>query len=441
MLQDGLKVETVLVDEAAMNANQMTLLDKDNKVLEMCANVTASTRSSLDSLGSLGSVGSNASSSPRLSGSEGKGEEVVRGLATTVIGSFPKPDYLKIPDWFSTGVSSEGASDATRQYTEMLTRQTSEQAALHEDNVVCATKDVIECQMCCGVGVVTDGEIRRENYIHYLCRFIEGIDFVNLTNESCRGGAYHVELPTIRSKIAWRGPLDCSEEWRKAQDLSPAPVKYTIPGPMTIMGTLHNAFYADEQELGADLAVIVNAQIKLLVAAGCRHIQVDEPVFCRRPDEALAWGVTLLDRCFETIDGSACERQVHMCCGYPDHLDQEGYLKADPKTYFRLAPAIDACCVDAVSIEDAHCHNDLTLLELFQNTKVILGVVKTASSKVESVEEIGLRLSEALKHIDAERLIVAPDCGLGLLPTDLIKLKLTNMCTAAMQAGCCCSNP
>merc|ERR1711865_1065934 len=167
-------------------------------VLEMCSDVTPSTRS-------------RASSYPSSSGSEGKGEEVITGLATTVIGSFPKPDYLKIPDWFSTGVSSEGASDATRQYTEMLTRQTSERAALHEDNVVCATRDVIECQMCCGVAVVTDGEIRRENYIHYLCRFIEGIDFVNLTNKSCRNGAYHVDLPTIRSKIArrWLGVSRC----------------------------------------------------------------------------------------------------------------------------------------------------------------------------------------------------------------------------------------
>merc|ERR1719291_142277 len=175
----------------------------------------------------------------------------------------------------------------------------------------------------------------------------------------------------------------------------------------------------DEEELAADLAVIVNRQARMLAAAGCPVIQIDEPVFCRYPEKALKWGVNMLDRCFEGVEG--CERQVHVCCGYPDHLDQEGYKKADPDTYFRLAPAIDASCVDAVSIEDAHRYNDLKLLKLFKKTKVILGVVKTSSSKIETVEEIEHRLREALKYIDAERLCVAPDCGLGLLTPSLIR--------------------
>jgi 5-methyltetrahydropteroyltriglutamate--homocysteine methyltransferase len=381
------------------------------------------------------------SSDDEYSGEKSPYEGSPAGLATTVIGSFPKPDYLGICDWFKTGVSSGGASDATAQYTEMLSRQTEEQAAQHEKDVLRATKEVIDFQEQAGVSVVTDGEIRRENYIHYLCRFMNGIDFINLTETSCRGGAYIVDLPTINGKVTWRGPLDCADEWRKAQDLSTVPVKYTIPGPMTIMGTLSNQHYEDEQELAADLAVIVNMQILRLVEAGCRHIQVDEPVFCRQPEKALKWGVQMLDRCFDSVDGSVCRREVHMCCGYPDHLDQEGYLKADKDAYFQLAPAIDACCVDAVSIEDAHRPNDLKLLELFRQTTVILGVLKVASSKVESSEEIEARLNEALQHIDADRLIVAPDCGLGLLPPKLIQEKLRNMCTAAWRVGCSCKSP
>jgi len=162
---------------------------------------------------------------------------------------------------------------------------------------------------------------------------------------------------------------------------------------------------------------------------------VDEPVFARQPEKALDWGVDMLDRCFEGV-GSQCEKQVHIFCGYPDHWDQVGYAKADPQAYFQLAPAIDKSCVDAVSIEDAHCKNDLSLLDAFNRVKVILGVVHSASSRVESQEEIQERLTQALQHISPERLIVAPDCGLALLPVPILRKKLVNMCAAARSCSC-----
>ena len=142
----------------------------------------------------------------------------------------------------------------------------------------------------------------------------------------------------------------------------------------------------------------------------------------------------MLERCYQGIDAdSGVERCMHMCCGYPGYLDQEDYLKADPNSYLQIASRIDESpVIDAVSIEDAHCHNDFSkLLPLFHNTKVILGVVKIASSKVETVEEIRSRAQEALRYIPPERLILAPDCGLGYLPEDILKQKLTNMCKAA----------
>merc|ERR1719393_195349 len=123
---------------------------------------------------------------------------------------------------------------------------------------------------------------------------------------------------------------------------------------------------------------------------------------------------------------------MHMCCGYPGHVDQTDYVKADNQAYRRIAPALDASSIDAVSIEDAWCKNDLSLLSLFKRTKVILGSMNVSSSRVESVEEIQARLSEALQYIEPERLIVAPDCGLGLLQnTVTLKQKLKNMCAAA----------
>ncbi len=120
-----------------------------------------------------------------------------------------------------------------------------------------------------------------------------------------------------------------------------------------------------------------------------------------------------------------------MCCGYPNHLDQADYLKAEPRSYFDLAAAIDESAADAVSIEDAHRHNDLALLELFRSTCVILGVVAIARSRVETVEEVRERLTSALQHFPAERLMAAPDCGLGFLDRALALKKLRAMCTAA----------
>ena len=120
-----------------------------------------------------------------------------------------------------------------------------------------------------------------------------------------------------------------------------------------------------------------------------------------------------------------------MCCGYPDRLDNPNYPKADFGAYRELAGALDRSSIMAVSLEDAHRHNDLQLLELFPTTTVILGVVAVANSHIESVAEIRARLNEALQHIDADRLIAAPDCGLGLLGRERSVAKLKNMCEAA----------
>merc|ERR1719433_1867837 len=202
--------------------------------------------------------------------------------------------------------------------------------------------------------------------------------------------------------------MSCAEEWKKTQNVSPVPVKYTLPGPMTIMGSTANLHYEDTKELANDLAVVINRHVKELAEAGCKHIQIDEPLFARKPDEALTYGISCLNRCFEGCPVGV-EKAMHMCCGYPGYVDQIDYLKADIQAYRQIAPALDESSVDAVSIEDAWCRNDLSLLGLFKKTKVILGAMHISSSQIETVEEIQERLAEALKHIDAERLIVAPD--------------------------------
>lgn len=345
-------------------------------------------------------------------------------LLTTTIGAYPKPDYVPIPDWFR---AEEGPDTArpTEGYLQALARMGDEAEALFARG----TREVVEDQVGAGIDIPTDGEIRRENYIHYHCRHLDGIDFENLTTRALRGGAYKAELPTVAGPVKARDRF-LAHDWQVAQAATDKPVKITMPGPMTIIDTTANAHYDDERKLGADLAAALNAEVLSLAEAGCRYIQIDEPVFARKPEIALAHGVENLERCFHGVPDGVT-RVMHMCCGYPDRLDHLDYPKADRSAYFDLAKAVDESCVDQVSLEDAHRHNDLSLLERFPNTTVIFGAVAIAKSRIEPAEEIRARLQEALQHIDAARLIAAPDCGLGLLGRERTLEKLGNLCTAA----------
>jgi 5-methyltetrahydropteroyltriglutamate--homocysteine methyltransferase len=219
-------------------------------------------------------------------------------------------------------------------------------------------------------------------------------------------------------------------DWKVAQGYTDRPVKITMPGPMTIADTTANEHYGDPATLGADLADALNAEVLALADAGCKHIQIDEPVFARKVPEALDYGLENMERAFHGCPADVM-RTMHMCCGYPDALDNPDYPKAPKESYFDLAEAVDRSSVMAVSLEDAHRRNDPSLLDRFTATTVILGVVAVAKSRVETTDEIRAHLAEALEHIDADRLIAAPDCGLGLLGRERTLQKLRNLCEAA----------
>ncbi|TNF89733.1 MAG: cobalamin-independent methionine synthase II family protein [Gammaproteobacteria bacterium] len=344
-------------------------------------------------------------------------------IRTTCIGAYPKPDYIEIGNFAESDEQEEGV---TRAFT--YTQDNASQVP--EELLIRATRAAIEDQLACGIDIPTDGEQRRENYIHYHCRNLEGIDFVNLTNKVHRNGAAVADLPTVRARVEPRGGHFLDRDYRVAQQFSDRPVKLTVPGPLSIIDTTANVYYPSERNLAFDLADSLNYEIRALAEAGCKYIQVDEPLFVRKVDDALDYGIECLDRCFDGVPADVT-RVMHMCCGYPGHIDDEDYLKADPDRYFELARAVDQSSVDQVSIEDAHCLNELSLLENFRRSAVILGVVTIASSRIETSEYIQQRLELALRHIDAERLLAAPDCGLMMLGRELAMAKLDNMCRAA----------
>jgi len=348
-------------------------------------------------------------------------------LLTTTIGAYPKPDYIPTPDWFGGG--GEGLSNPTDAYQKYM----ADLPDNIEEILDRGTREVVNDQVNVGVDIPTDGEVRRENYIHYHCRHIDGIDFSNLTQKVSRQGAWVANLPTVTGPLKARNHF-LPRDYRIAQAAADRPIKITVPGPMTITDSIADVYYNDDKRLGAALSAALNEEILTLVEAGCAWIQIDEPVFARKPDTGLDYGFENLERCFQGVPDHVT-RAVHMCCGYPNYLDQENFQKADPMAYFQLADAIETSSIRAISLEDAHRHNNLSLLEHFKTTTVMLGVVAIAKSRIETVEEITDRLQAALKHIDADRLIAAPDCGLGFLNRELALAKLANMVTAAKAVG------
>ena len=351
----------------------------------------------------------------------------MRPIPTTTIGSFPKPKYLPVRDWFDSARDEGGMNSpkTTKQYTEARKRLDEEAESLFER----AAKEIIDIQLEAGVTIPTDGEVRRENYIHYHCRHLTGFDFENLEHRVLRDGAYETELPAIRGPVKQQRVTYSSKDFLAAQKLSPVPIKFTLPGPLTIMDTNADCFYHDRKKLNHDLAETVNKEILSLVEAGCKYIQVDEPLFARQIDDAVNFGFEGLEHCFHKVPKEVT-KIVHMCCGYPDHLDDEDYKKADPDSYSTLSSYVDVSGFDQLSIEDAHCCNDLSLLDKFSRKTIIFGSVAIARSRIETVEEVAGRLREALDHIDRERLVVAPDCGLGLLTPEIASKKLDVMVRA-----------
>jgi 5-methyltetrahydropteroyltriglutamate--homocysteine methyltransferase len=354
-------------------------------------------------------------------------------LKTTTIGAFPKPSYTPISDWFPDpdDLDARKAGEGLlkrwqRAGYEQGLAQAGEEA---EEKFLAAIEEVVRDQVNAGIDIPTAGEVRRENYIFYQCRHMNGIDFEQLTEKVARQGAFTADVPTITAPVSPR-KLVLARDWRIAQRATERPVKITLPGPMTITDSIANSYYPDPRSQGLALAEALNAEVRSLAQAGCQYIQVDEPVFARKPEQALEYGIENLERVFHGVPEHV-QRVVHMCCGYPNALDVTEYLKADPKAYFQIATAMDEAAVDAVSIEDAHRHNDLGLLERYSKTTVLLGVIAIAKSRVEEVDEVKSRLEAALQHIDGHRLVAAPDCGLGLLGRDLAIKKLRRLCEGA----------
>ncbi len=251
-----------------------------------------------------------------------------------------------------------------------------------------------------GIDIVTDGEIKRESYSNFFANALEGIDFSNRGTALDRSGE-PVKVPRIVGPIRRKAPV-CVDDVRFLRSLTAKPIKYTIPGPFTMAQQAQNEYYKTEREAALDYAAAVNEEIRDLFAAGADVVQLDEPYMQARYKKAEEYGIEVLDR---AVDGVKGKTAVHICFGYAALIHHR------PGAY-QFLEQFAKSKVDQISIETAQSKLDCSVLRELPDKEIILGVIDLSTQKIETVEEVKARVQRALEHCDAERIILAPDCGM-----------------------------
>ena len=330
-------------------------------------------------------------------------------LPTSLVGSYAQPDWLidraKLAGRFPPRVR---ATELWRVAPEYL-----EQA--QNDATILAIRD----QERAGLDIVTDGEARRESYSNRFATVLEGVDIDNPGTALDRSG-HPNPVPRITGKVRRKHPVEVDDvKFLRAH--TDRRVKITVPGPFTMTQQAQNDHYEHLADLAGDYADAVNAEIKDLFAAGADVVQIDEPYMQARPDAAREYGIEVLNRALDGVEG---ETAVHICFGYAAiiHERPEGYS---------FLPELAGCSAHGISIETAQSGLDCAVLETLPNKKIILGVLDLADLTVESPETVAGRIRRALPHCPADRIIVAPDCGLKYLPRDVAFGKMQAMAEGA----------
>jgi 5-methyltetrahydropteroyltriglutamate--homocysteine methyltransferase len=315
-------------------------------------------------------------------------------LPVTLVGSYPQPEWLIDRKRLSERLPPRvRASELWRVAPEWL-----EEA--QDDATLLAIRD----QERAGLDIITDGEMRRESYSNRFATALEGVDIDTPGTGIDRSGKPNV-VPRIIGKIRRKHPVEVRDvQFLRAN--TDRKIKMTVPGAFTMAQQAQNLFYKDEEEMIADYAAAVNEEIKDLFAAGADIVQVDEPYMQARPDKARKYAVQALNRALDGVTGVTA---VHLCFGYAAIVHQR------PSGYSFL-PELAETPVDQISIETAQSSLDCSILEKLPGKTIMLGVLDLSTPVIETPEVVAARIRRALPHVDADRIIVAPDCGLKYLP-------------------------
>lgn len=329
-------------------------------------------------------------------------------LPTTVVGSYPQPDWLLDRSRLSGKVPRIRETDLWRVPEPWL-----EQA--QDDATLLAIRDMERA----GVDIITDGEMRRESYSNRLATALDGIDLASPGVVPSRTSGT-VVVPRVIGRIHRRGPVEVRDVafLRANTDRT---IKITLPGPFTMAQQAKNDFYADDAEMAMDYAQAANEEARELKAAGADVIQLDEPWLQARPEAARRYGVAAINRALQGIPGTTV---VHLCFGYADMVH-------DKPTGYSFLPELADSIAGQISIEAAQPRLDPGVLRDLAGKSVLYGVLDLGAEAVETTEEVAARIRAALRFIAPERLIPAPDCGMKYLPRARAFAKLAALVTGA----------
>jgi 5-methyltetrahydropteroyltriglutamate--homocysteine methyltransferase len=331
---------------------------------------------------------------------------------TTIAGSLPKPSWLAEPNrlWAPWRVAGAELAEAKRDATLLAIKQ-------QED---------------AGIDIVSDGEQSRQHFVHGFLEAIDGIDFDRKVEMGIRNDRYKAMVPTVAGELRLKGRVH-AEEARLARAHTTHTLKFTLPGPMTIVDTIADEHYGDRVTMAMAFAGLLNEEARGLAADGVDVIQFDEPAFNVYMDEVKDWGVAALHR---AIEGVSAKTAVHICYGYgiKANIDWKATLGNEWRQYEDFFPALAASRIDQVSVECRNSRVPMSLLKLLDGKDVLVGAIDVATDAVEMPEEVAAVIGQALKYVPKERVVPCTNCGMAPMRRDIAFAKLAALAKGAELA-------
>jgi len=332
-------------------------------------------------------------------------------IPTTLVGSYPQPDWLidrdRLLDTLPARVRFRQLWRVPEPYL----------AQAQDDATALAIRDLERV----GLDILTDGEIRRESYSNRFATALEGLDIDNPAMVEGRAGKINA-VPRVVGPVRRTRPVEV-DDLRFLRANTERAIKITLPGPFTMSQQAQNEAYDDPASLALDLAVAVNEEVRDLFAAGADVVQVDEPWLQARPEQAREYALPAIERAVAGVEGTTA---LHTCFGYA-HV-----VRDKPAGYSFLAE-LDGCAVDQIAVESAQPDLDLALLRELPSKTIILGVLDLSDETPETADQVARRIEAALEIVPAERLQVAPDCGMKYLPRAAALAKLRALVEGARR--------
>ena len=329
-------------------------------------------------------------------------------IATAIAGSLPKPAWLAQPEklWAPWQLEGEALAQAKAD----------------------AMRLAVDDQLRAGISIIGDGEQTRQHFVTTFIEHLEGVDFKNRKTVRIRD-RYDAEVPMVVGPVSRKRPVFL-EDARRLRLLSNGPIKFTLPGPMTMIDTLYDGHYGSREKLAWAFAEILNQEAQELAAAGVDIVQFDEPAFNVFFDEVRDWGVKTLERAGANLP---CKTAVHICYGYgiEANIQWKKGLGAEWRQYERTFPLLKASSIDQVSLECQNSHVPMELIGLLEGKEVMVGAIDVATMRVETPEEVAATLRRALQWVRPHKLIGCTNCGMVPLPRAVARGKLTALAAGA----------